>query len=140
MDERHPVDFLEPEEESSERGTPPTIMVVEAVARTFFTGNPKITLVSWRIMLGDDWDSIRACARRAGCTAAATFGNWRGITPAHLSRPLGNPGWLIFAPRGGILTLRWRRCRKSNLRRDSGEFEKITEFAIRIFCLPSPSS
>ncbi len=71
VDERLPVDYLEPEEASPERGLPAMITVVEAVARTFLTGDPKITLVSWRIMLGDDWESIRACARRAGCTAAA---------------------------------------------------------------------
>jgi hypothetical protein len=71
VDERLPVDYLEPEEASPERGLPAMITVVEAVARTFFTGDPKITLVSWRILLGEDWDSIRACARRAGCTAQA---------------------------------------------------------------------
>ena len=71
VDERHPVDYLEPEEASPERGLPAMITVVEAVARTFLTGDPRITLISWRIMLGDDWESIRACARRSGCTAAA---------------------------------------------------------------------
>ncbi len=71
VDERHPVDYLEPEEASPERGLPAMITIVEAIARSFFTGEPKITLVSWRILLGDEWESIRACARRAGCTAAA---------------------------------------------------------------------
>jgi hypothetical protein len=71
VDTTHPVDLLEPEDTEPERGTPPLITVVEAVARTFFTGDPRITLVAWRILLGDEWDAIRACARRAGCSAAA---------------------------------------------------------------------
>jgi len=71
VDTTHPVDLLEPEDTQPERGTPSLITVVDAVARTFFTGDPRITLVAWRILLGDEWASIRACARRAGCTAAA---------------------------------------------------------------------
>jgi len=71
VDTTHPVDLLEPEDDTPDRGTPPLIRVVESVARTFLTGNPKITLVAWRILLGDEWDSIRACGRRAGCSAAA---------------------------------------------------------------------
>ena len=63
----HPV----PEDEAPERGTPAMITIVEAIARSFFTGEAKITLVSWRILLDDEWESIRACARRAGCTAQA---------------------------------------------------------------------
>lgn len=71
VDMTHPVDLLEPDDAAAERDTPSLILVVEAVARTFFTGDPKITLVAWRILLGDEWDAIRACARRAGCSAAA---------------------------------------------------------------------
>jgi hypothetical protein len=71
VDITHPVDLLEPDDAAAERDMPSLIVVVEAVARTFFTGDPKITLVAWRVLLGDEWDSIRACARRAECTAAA---------------------------------------------------------------------
>lgn len=71
VDTTHPVDLLEPDDAAAERDTPSLILVVEAVARTFFTGDPKITLVAWRILLGDEWDAIRACARRARCSAAA---------------------------------------------------------------------
>jgi hypothetical protein len=71
VDMTHPVDLLEPDDTADERGTPSLILVVEAVARTFFTGDSKITLVAWRILLGDEWDALRACARRGGCTAAA---------------------------------------------------------------------
>ena len=71
VDTTHPVDLLEPDDSAAERDTPSLILVVEAVARTFFTGDPKITLVAWRILLGDEWDAIRACARRARCSAAA---------------------------------------------------------------------
>ncbi|MCX6875198.1 MAG: hypothetical protein NTW21_15525 [Verrucomicrobia bacterium] len=42
VDERHPVDHLEPEEASPERGLPAMITVVEAIARSFFTGEPQI--------------------------------------------------------------------------------------------------
>lgn len=87
VDFTHPVDLMEPEEEAPERNLPATIQVVEAVARTFFTGNPKITLVSWRIMLGEDWDSIRACARRAGCTAAAISRRLAILTRQYKRRP-----------------------------------------------------
>jgi hypothetical protein len=71
VDTTHPVDLLEPDDAATERDTPSLILVVEAVARTFFPGDPKITLVAWRILLGDEWDAIRACARRAECSAAA---------------------------------------------------------------------
>lgn len=71
VDTTHPVDLLEPDDTPPERDVPPLITVVDAVAKTFFTGDPKITLVAWRILLGDEWASIRACAQRAGCTAAA---------------------------------------------------------------------
>lgn len=70
----HPVDLLEPEvDDEPERGLSPSQFrrLVIRIARTFFTGNPKITLVAWRIISGDTWESIRACARRAGCTAQA---------------------------------------------------------------------
>ena len=71
VDTTHPVNLLEPEDLPPEREIPALILVVEKVARTFLTGDARITLVAWRILLGDEWDSIRACARRSGCTAAA---------------------------------------------------------------------
>ncbi len=71
VDMTHPVDLLEPEETAPDRGMPAAIVLVEEIARTFLTGDPKITLIAWRIMLDDEWSSIRACARREGCTAAA---------------------------------------------------------------------
>jgi hypothetical protein len=71
VDTTHPVDILEPESLPMERQTPQLRVIVEAVARSFITGDPPITLVAWRILLGDEWESIRACARRSGCSAAA---------------------------------------------------------------------
>ena len=65
VDTTHPVELMEPEEESPDRGMPPLIKVVDFVARTFLAGDPKITHVAWRILLGDEWDAIRACARRS---------------------------------------------------------------------------
>lgn len=70
----HPVDLLEPEVvDVPERGLSPSQFrrLVIRIARTFFTGNPKITVVAWRIIAGDTWESIRACARRVGCSAQA---------------------------------------------------------------------
>ena len=71
VDMTHPVDLLEPEDTQPERDNISLILVVEKVARTFLTGDSKITLIAWRVLLGDEWESIRACARRSGCTAAA---------------------------------------------------------------------
>lgn len=71
VDATHPVDLLEPEDVDSDRGMPSAIVLVDTIARTFCTGDPKITLIAWRIMLHDEWESIRACARREGCTPAA---------------------------------------------------------------------
>ena len=71
VDNTHPVEVMEPVEEAPDRGMPPLIKVVDFVARTFLTGDPRITHIAWRILLGDEWDAIRACARRSGCTAAA---------------------------------------------------------------------
>ena len=70
----HPVDLLEPEVvDEPERGLSASQFrrLVIRIARTFFTGNPKITVVAWRIVAGDTWESIRACAHRAGCSAQA---------------------------------------------------------------------
>lgn len=71
VDETHPVEVLEPEDPQPERDNLSLILVVEKVARTFLSGDARITLIAWRVLLGDEWESIRACARRSGCTAAA---------------------------------------------------------------------
>lgn len=74
VDFTHPVELLEPEDcEAPERAMSAEKyrQLVLQIARTFFTGEPKITVVAWRIIVGDNWESIRACARRVGCTAQA---------------------------------------------------------------------
>lgn len=74
VDQTHPVDVLEPEEvEEPERGLSVAQFreLVIRIARTFFTGHPKITVIAWRIVAGDTWESIRACARRVGCSPQA---------------------------------------------------------------------
>ncbi len=97
VDLTHPVDLLEPEaDEEPERGMSRAQFrdLVLHVARTFFTGDPKITVIAWRILDDDAWDSIRACARRAGCSAAAVsrrlkiLREYFGLRPsaAHLRR------------------------------------------------------
>jgi hypothetical protein len=74
VDDTHPVDLIDPEiVDVPERGLSPSQFrrLVIRIARTFFTGNPKITVVAWRIVAGDTWESIRACSRRVGCSAQA---------------------------------------------------------------------
>ena len=71
VDYTHPVDILEPEEPAPERDFTCAPIVVERIARTFFGTDPKITQVAWMIVLDDDSASIRACATRHGCSAAA---------------------------------------------------------------------
>ncbi len=71
VDTTHPVDLLEPQDTTPKYDDIRVILVVEQVARSFLSGDPKITLIAWRVLLGDEWESIRACARRSGCTAAA---------------------------------------------------------------------
>jgi hypothetical protein len=71
VDFTHPVDILEPEEAPPDRGVAHTLTLTERIADTFVTGNPEITRIAWRVLLNQEEDSIRACARRAGCTAAA---------------------------------------------------------------------
>ena len=74
VDLTHPVEALEPEGgEAQERvmSGEQFRQLVMRIAETFSTGDPKITVVAWRIVAGDNWESIRACARRVGCTAQA---------------------------------------------------------------------
>lgn len=69
VDTRTPVDDIEPEPRP-ERPVD-LLQVVERVAGTFVRGNPRVTALAWRVLLGAQIDSMRKCARRAGCTAAA---------------------------------------------------------------------
>lgn len=64
-----PIDEIEPERVPARRIE--MLRVVERVAATFARGNPKITALAWRFLLGAELNSMRKCAARAGCTAAA---------------------------------------------------------------------
>jgi hypothetical protein len=143
VDDTHPVDLLELEPEPPARSAPDALTMIERIGGSFIRGNPFIIQVSWRILLNKESKSMRACARKLGCTPQAiskrvrllaehfgypTFGNWRGITPAHWHRPLVNPGWLTSGPPGGTSTQRLMRYRKSSLRyctREAKAFEVI---------------
>ena len=63
-----------------------------------------------------------ACAAYGidGLNMVGTFGNWRGIIPAHWHRPPGIPGWPTFESPGGTSTQRLLRCRKSSSMRGTG--------------------
>ena len=71
VDERHPVDHIEPLEESTCCDLHDWLTVTEKVATSYLTGDPAVTRIAWRVLLRKEPESIRACARRAGCTAAA---------------------------------------------------------------------
>ncbi len=71
VDDTHPVDLLEPEATSPARGLPDALTLTERIAESYVTGDPAITRIAWRVLLNQEPASIRACARRAGCTAAA---------------------------------------------------------------------
>lgn len=71
VDTTHPVDLLEPEDDGSVGADFDWLNVTEKVADTYLTGDPAVTRIAWRVLLGKEPESIRACARRAGCSAAA---------------------------------------------------------------------
>jgi hypothetical protein len=90
VDLSHPVDILEPEEAPPDRGVAHTLTLTERIAETYVSGDPAITRIAWRVLLNHEPRSIRACARRAGCTAAAISKRVRILAETfglRLSRP-----------------------------------------------------
>ena len=71
VDLTHPVDVLEPDEASPAHDLPDALTLTERIAESYLAGDPAITRIAWRVLLNHEPASIRACARRAGCTAAA---------------------------------------------------------------------
>lgn len=69
VDTRTPIDDIEPEPQPQRPVE--LLKVVERVAGTFVRGNPRVTALAWRFLLGAEIASMHKCARRAGCTAAA---------------------------------------------------------------------
>lgn len=89
VDWRTPVDELEPEE-TAPRDSSSAITVVEKIAATFTHGDSKITALAWRFLLGDEPESMRRCAARAGISAAAISRRARILSEA-FGLPLRNP-------------------------------------------------
>ena len=69
VDHTTPVDALEPDSEPTRDID--VLTLTEKVAESYLTGDPAVTRIAWRVLLKKEPASIRACARRAGCTAAA---------------------------------------------------------------------
>jgi len=70
VDLRHPIDEFEPEPEVDGFSVD-LYGLVEKVACSFLTGDPKINRVAWKFLLGKQSGSMRDYARRMGCSVAA---------------------------------------------------------------------
>ena len=88
-DWRTPDKVLEPEE-PNERETPSTITIIERIASTFTTGDSRITALAWRYILGDESESMRRSAKRAGVSTAAISKRARVLAKT-FGMPLRNP-------------------------------------------------
>lgn len=71
VDERHPVDLLEPEERPVDRGLPDFITMVDVIGETYIRGETEITRAAWKFLLKKESRSMRECAKRIGCTPQA---------------------------------------------------------------------
>ncbi len=89
VDETHPLDILEPDEPAPRSSTPDMLTMIERIGGTFFHGNPFIIQVSWRILLNKEQNSMRTCAKRIGCTAAAISRRVR-LLAEHFGYPISN--------------------------------------------------
>ena len=89
VDETHPVDILEPDEPTPRRNTPDLLILLERIAGTFFRGDPRIAQVSWRILLNRESRSMRACAKKLGCTPQAISKRVR-LLAEHFSYPISD--------------------------------------------------
>jgi hypothetical protein len=71
VDDTHPVDLIEPEPLPPVRDHPDLGTILENVVVTFYRGDPKITVASWKFLLGHETRSIRKAAEDIGCTPQA---------------------------------------------------------------------
>lgn len=71
VDHTHPLDLIEPEPLPPLRDHPDLVTILENVVPSFYRGDPKITLASWKFLLGHESRSIRNCAKAIGCTPQA---------------------------------------------------------------------
>lgn len=89
VDHTTPVDMLEPESEPTHEIDSDLLTLTEKIASTFLRGDPEVTRIAWRFLLRKEPMSIRACARRAGCSAAAISRRVR-ILSEQCNLPLSN--------------------------------------------------
>lgn len=90
VDHTTPVDVLEPESEPTHDIDTDVLTLTEKIAFTYLRGNPEVTRIAWRFLLRKEPMSIRACARRVGCSAAAISKRVR-ILSEQFNLPLSNP-------------------------------------------------
>ena len=109
VDLTHPVDVLEPDEASPAHDLPDALTLTERIAESYLAGDPAITRIAWRVLLNHEPASIRACARRAGCTAAA-ISRRAAILAEQFGMPLRRPQ--IRALRRWLTRESWKTRRR----------------------------
>lgn len=109
VDETHPVDVLEPQDMPVDRGLTDTLTLTERIAASYVSGDPAITRIAWRVLLNQEPESIRACARRTGCTAAAISRRVK-ILAEDFGLPLTRPQ--VRAMRSWITRESWKARRR----------------------------
>lgn len=90
VDHKTPVDVLEPESEPSHEIDTDLLTLTEKIASSYLRGDPEVTRLAWRFLLRKEPLSIRACASRKGCSAAAISKRVR-ILSEQFRLPLSNP-------------------------------------------------
>ncbi len=71
VDQTHPVDILEPDDDPPPRRTPDVITIIELIGGSFLHGDPFIIQVAWSFLLNQQTRSMEACAKELGCTRQA---------------------------------------------------------------------
>ena len=68
---------------------PDALTMIERIGGTFVRGNPFIIQVAWRILLNGESKSMRACARKIGCTPQAISKRVR-LLAEHFGYPISD--------------------------------------------------
>jgi hypothetical protein len=89
VDHKTPIDVLEPESEPAHDIGSDLLTVIESIAATYLRGDPEVTRIAWRFLLNKEPISIRYCASRIGCSAAA-ISKRVGILSEQFGLPLSN--------------------------------------------------
>jgi len=71
VDMTHPMDILEPEDETPERNMPHVLGMIEWLGSSFLHGDPFIIQAAWSFLLNQQTRSMEACAKELGCTRQA---------------------------------------------------------------------